>query len=60
MTFEQAIETAVVAMQTVLGSDVKATDIEIAIVRKDANEGRFTILTPDEIDRHLSIISQRD
>lgn len=58
MTFEETIETAVVCMQSVLGAEVKASEIEIAVVTKE--DPVFRILDDASIDQHLSAISTRD
>lgn len=57
MTFAQAVETAVVSLQTVVGSDLQPNDIEIAVVGSD---GLFRVLSQEEIDHHLTVISNRD
>jgi hypothetical protein len=54
------METAVIALQTVVGSDLKPNDIEVAYVSADKDEQRFQILSPEQIDRHLTAISERD
>jgi len=58
MTLQQAMETAIIALQTVIGSDLKPTDLEVAVVSKDKPD--FTILTEAEIDAQLTAISDRD
>ena len=45
-------------MQNVLGSDLKATDIEASVVRSDAL--KFTKLTTDEIEAQLTALAERD
>ena len=57
MNFEQTIETAVVSLQTVVGSDLQPTDIEISVVQSD---GQFRVLSEEEVDTHLTAISNRD
>jgi 20S proteasome subunit alpha 1 len=56
--FEQAIETAIIALQTCVGADLKPTDLEVAVVTAD--NPKFTVLTEGEIDHRLSVISDRD
>jgi len=58
MTLQQAMETSIIALQTVIGSDLKPTDLEVAVVSKDKPE--FTILTEQQIDAQLTAISDRD
>jgi len=58
MTFDQAMEAAILTLQTVLGSDIKPKDIEVGVVTVDVP--KFTILTEEEVDKRLSIISDRD
>jgi 20S proteasome subunit alpha 1 len=35
MSFDETMETAVIALQTVIGADLKADDIEVAVVTAD-------------------------
>jgi len=58
MTFAQALETAILCLQHVTGSDLKSSDLEVATVTKD--NPKFTILGETEIDHHLTSISDRD
>jgi len=58
MTFDQAVETAIIALQTVVGADLKPADIEVAIVTK--KNPKFTVLTESEVDARLSAITERD
>jgi 20S proteasome subunit alpha 1 len=58
MTFAETMETAIIALQTVVGADLKPTDLEVAVCRKE--NPRFTMLTLPEIDEHLTRISDRD
>ena len=58
MTMAKAIETAIIALQTVVGSDLKPTDLEVGVVTKA--EPRFRQLTEAEIDTQLAAISDRD
>lgn len=57
-TMQQAMETAIVALQTVVGQDLKPTDLEIAIVTVE--NPRFVKLTEAQIEQHLTAISDRD
>jgi len=55
---DKAIKMAINALQTVLGEDFKAADIEVAIVTN--SNKRFTKLTDEEVDGHLTEIAERD
>jgi len=58
MTFEQTVETAILALQKCVGADLKPTDLEVACVRVGAPA--FHVMNVDEIDAHLNTISDRD
>jgi len=58
LEFNKVIETAILALQTVVGSDLKPNDLEVAVLTKQ--QPRFRILTEQEIDTHLTNISDRD
>lgn len=58
MNFAETMETAVLALQTVVGSDLKPADVEIAVVTSE--DPNFKVLTEAEIDAHLTAISTRD
>lgn len=58
MDMATAIESAIIALQTVVGSDLKSTDLQVGMVTtKNPN---FTTLTAEQIDAHLATISERD
>ena len=52
------VRLAIDALQTVLSLDLKPSDLEVAIVSKDTP--KFTILTEQEIDDHLTAIAEKD
>jgi len=58
MTFDETVETAILSLQTVIGSDVKPSDIEVACVTKDAP--KFRVMSVEEIDKRLTAIHDRD
>lgn len=58
LSFEETVELAVIALQTVVGADLKPADLEVAIVTKD--DPVFKVLSVAEIDSHLTRISDRD
>jgi len=57
-TYEQALETAIIALQTCIGSDLKPADLEVGVVRTE--DPTFKVLTEKEIDEILTTISDRD
>jgi len=55
---KDTIETAIIALQNIVGSDLKPTDLEVAVVTKD--NPTFTTLSEEQIEAHLTSISDRD
>lgn len=49
---------ALECLQSSLGNDLKANEVEVLVVSKDDPEMRK--LTTDEVDRHLNAIAERD
>lgn len=58
MNFKDTVETALITLQTVLGADLKATDVEVAVVTRD--NPKFTVLTEEQVEAHLTALSDRD
>jgi len=58
MTMKEAIESALLALQTVVGSDLKSTDLELGVIT--VAEPKWKTLTEQEIDAHLTAMSDRD
>ncbi|KAK2355181.1 Polyamine N-acetyltransferase 1 [Trifolium repens] len=57
-TYAETVQTAISALQSVLQEDFKATEIEVGVVQMDNPE--FRILSTEEVDEHLTSISERD
>ncbi len=58
LSMKEAIETALLALQTVIGSDLKPTDLEMATITVD--KPKWYQLTEAEVDAHLTALSDRD
>jgi len=58
MTFDETIETAIIALQNCVGADLKPNDLEVAVVT--TKDPKFKALSTEEIDTHLNRISDRD
>jgi len=54
-TFDETVRTAIVCLGSVLGSDFRGNDIEVACVQGE--EGKFRSLTEEEIEDHLNEIA---
>ncbi|KAL0885170.1 hypothetical protein Bca101_009152 [Brassica carinata] len=57
-TYDETVQTAISALQSVLQEDFKATEIEVGVVRAD--NPIFRCLETEEIEEHLTAISERD
>ena len=58
-TFDEAVQTAITALQSVLSEDFKPSQIEVGVVQDDAQKA-FRVLTNSEVEEHLTAISERD
>jgi 20S proteasome subunit alpha 1 len=54
-TVDQTIRTAIVCLGSVLGSDFRGSELEVAVV--EGREGRFRSLNEEEIEEHLNAIA---
>ncbi|MEW5300296.1 MAG: hypothetical protein WDW36_003236 [Sanguina aurantia] len=59
MSYTEAVQTAIGALQAVLSEEFKPSEIEVGVVRDDGDRA-FKILTPEEVEVHLTAISERD
>lgn len=57
MEKDETIQTAIACLQSILSADFRPNELEVGVVF--GNE-RFRALTEDEIDTHLTAISERD
>jgi 20S proteasome subunit alpha 1 len=57
-TENETIELALEALQNALGSDMKASEVEVVVVSKD--NPKFRKLSSDEVDASLNSIAERD
>merc|ERR1719326_1354114 len=58
LSYDDTVQLALACLQNVLGSDLKAGDVEACVVRADAL--KFTRLTNDEIETQLTALAERD
>lgn len=59
MGADEAVQLAISSLQGVLSEDMKATEIEVGIVSEEGGRA-FRVLTTEEIEAHLTAISERD
>ncbi|KAE8680997.1 Proteasome subunit alpha type-6 [Hibiscus syriacus] len=58
-TYEETVQTAISALQYVLQEDFKANEIELQVGLVKADYPVFRALSTEEIDEHLTAISER-
>ena len=54
-SFEETVRTAIVCLGSVLGSDFRGNEIEVAVVQ--GKEGKFHSLSEEQIEEHLNAIA---
>ena len=57
---DDTIQTAVAALQAVLSEDFKATEIEVGVVSSAGPSAAFRVLSTEEVEEHLTAISERE
>nr|GMC58966.1 proteasome subunit alpha type-6 [Ipomoea batatas] len=57
-SYDETVQTAISALQSVLQEDFKASEIEVGVVSQE--DPVFRVLSTEEIDEHLTAISERD
>eukprot|EP00123_Amoebidium_parasiticum_P019332 comp24584_c0_seq1/m.46790 comp24584_c0_seq1/g.46790 ORF comp24584_c0_seq1/g.46790 comp24584_c0_seq1/m.46790 type:complete len:247 (-) comp24584_c0_seq1:63-803(-) len=57
-TKEETVRTAISSLGSILGIDLKANEVEVAVV--DADNRKFRVLSEDEVDAHLQAIAEQD
>lgn len=59
--YDETVQQAISALQTVLGEDFKASDIEVAVVSTEGGrDGAFRKLDASEVEEHLTAIAEQD
>lgn len=58
MSEEETIQAAISTLQSVLSADLKAPEIEVAVV--SAARPKFTVLAEDVVEEHLNSIAEKD
>merc|ERR1719460_1496548 len=58
LSYDDTVQLALACLQNVLGSDLKAPDVEYCVVRN--SNLKFTRLTNDEVETQLTALAERD
>lgn len=58
LNFDETVQLALLALQTVIGNEFKPSDVEVGVVHAD--HPKFRVLDEDEIDFHLNALAERD
>ena len=58
LSYDDTVQLALACLQNVLGSDLKASDIEACVVRNE--QQKFTRLSADELEAQLTALAERD
>merc|ERR1719224_171911 len=58
LSYDDTVQLALACLQSVLGSDLKASDVEACVVRN--SNLKFTRLTNDEVEAQLTALAERD
>lgn len=58
LNYDDTVQLALACLQNVLGSDLKANDLEACVVRNDSL--KFTKLSNDEVEAQLTALAERD
>jgi len=58
LSYDDTVQLALACLQNVLGSDLKAPDIEVCVCRND--NLKFSRLTADEVEAQLTSLAERD
>mmetsp|Transcript_19530 Transcript_19530/g.24612 ORF Transcript_19530/g.24612 Transcript_19530/m.24612 type:complete len:247 (-) Transcript_19530:942-1682(-) len=55
---DETVRTAIMCLGSVLGSDFRGNEIEVGMV--EGKNGRFTVLTEEQVEAHLNAIADTD
>eukprot|EP00871_Galdieria_phlegrea_P002818 jgi/Galph1/3537/GphlegSOOS_G2218.1 len=58
LSFEDTVQLALATLQSVLSADVKPADVQVVVVSKE--NPRFRVMTEDEVEQHLTALTERD
>jgi len=58
MNLNETLQCAILTLQTVIGSDLRPTDLEVSVV--STHSRRFRVFTEEDIDEALTAISERE